>query len=136
MHRASQIRRLNTAHEQSKAQLAAHERQLSRLEEEKRQLQRKASASASANYKRRPSNENTYQKPPPTYQEAVEQKQVQVVEKQAEVTVAQQRTFEEDVAIAAIPAVLAAGKSMPNQTHGILSDHLAAAPALLACTVM
>jgi hypothetical protein len=36
-----------------------------------------------------------------------------VVEKRAEVAVAQQRTFEEDVAIAAIPAVLAAGKSKP-----------------------
>ncbi|KAJ5690368.1 hypothetical protein N7462_004760 [Penicillium macrosclerotiorum] len=101
------IQKLHDAHMQSKAQLEAHERELSQLKEEKRQLQRKASAES----KRRLSNKTPYHEPPPRYEEAAKKMEAQVVEKQAEVAVAKQRSLKEDIAIAAIPAALAAGKS-------------------------
>ncbi|KAL2825496.1 P-loop containing nucleoside triphosphate hydrolase protein [Aspergillus cavernicola] len=111
------MRRLDQAHARSKAELAAHEAQLAELEDQVRQLRREAYA---AKQKREYGNYSRHENDcPPSYQEAVGEKQAQVAEKQAVVAVAQQRTLEEDILIATIPAMLAA-----------------IAPAALACSVM
>ncbi|KAL2809243.1 hypothetical protein BJX63DRAFT_435377 [Aspergillus granulosus] len=112
------MRRLDQTHARSKAELAAHEAQLAELEGQLRQLRREAYA---AKQKREHgNNHNRYENDSPaSYQEAIGEKQAQVEEKQAVVAVAQQRTVEEDILIATIPAVFAA-----------------IAPAALACNVM
>lgn len=98
------MRRLDQAHARSKAELAAQEKQLAELEEQVWQLRREARA---AKKERRQEDDN-----PPSYQEAVEMKEAQVAQKQTVVAAVQQRTMEEDILIATIPAVFAARKCL------------------------
>lgn len=104
------MRRLDQAHARSKAELAAHEAQLTELEEQVRQLRREAYVAKGKKKREYTSGPQYEDDSPPSYQEAVNQKEAQVVEKQAVVTMARERTLEEDILIATVPAVFAASK--------------------------
>ncbi|KAL4869474.1 hypothetical protein BDV12DRAFT_196317 [Aspergillus spectabilis] len=92
----------------TKAELTAYEAELAELEDQVRSLRREAYA---AKQKRGYDNHSRDEKDcPPSYQEVVGEKQAQVAKKEAVVAVAQQRTLEEDILIAAIPAMFAASK--------------------------
>ncbi|KAL6233248.1 P-loop containing nucleoside triphosphate hydrolase protein [Aspergillus navahoensis] len=113
------MRRLDQAHARSKAELAAHEAQLAELEEQVRLLRREAYAVKAKQKREYESGTRHEGDSPPSYQEADNQKEAQVAEKKAVVAVARERTLEEDILIATVPAVFAA-----------------IAPAALGCNVM
>lgn len=107
------MQRLDQVHARSKPQLATQEAQLSELKDEVRQLRRQVSPVGPKTKPQRqyPNATQDYSPPPPSYADAFGEKEAQVSEKQAVVAQARERTLEEDVLIATIPAVFAASES-------------------------